>query len=59
MSGSGASWLGNVLSTQGTVGNEAVRQAASAAFIFNLVLVFIALASILITVPKGRKYNDD
>lgn len=59
LSGSGASWLGNVLSTQGTVDNEAVRQAASVAFVFNLVLVFVALVSILITVPKGRKYNDD
>ncbi|NKY22707.1 MFS transporter [Cellulomonas denverensis] len=59
MAGSGASWLGTVLATQGTLDNQGVRQAASVAMIFNLVLTLVALASILITVPKGTKYNDD
>lgn len=59
LSGSGANWLGDLLSTQGTVDNEGIRQAASVSMIFNLVLTLIALVSIMITVPKGKKYNDD
>ncbi|MFI2752377.1 MFS transporter [Cellulomonas sp. P22] len=59
LSGTGAGWIGSVLTTQGTLDNEAVRQAGAVAFLFNLVITLIALASIMVTVPKGRKYNND
>ncbi|WP_169165995.1 MFS transporter [Cellulomonas taurus] len=57
--GSGVGWLGHILTTQGTLDNEGLRQAAQLAMIVNLVLVLIALVSIILTVPKGRRYNDD
>jgi len=57
--GSGVSVVGDVLVTQGLHSNEAVRQAGTVAFLFNLVIALVAVASIVKTVPKGRKYNDD
>jgi DHA2 family multidrug resistance protein-like MFS transporter len=54
--GSGVSIVGEVLVTQGMHSNEAVRQAGTATFLFNLVVVLVAIISILSTVPKGRKY---
>ena len=57
--GSGVSVVGDVLVTQGLHSNEAVRQAGTVSFLFNLVIALVAVASIVKTVPKGRKYNDD
>ena len=57
--GSGVSVLGELLVTQGMHENEAIRQAGMITFMFNLILSLIAVISILATVPKGRKYNDD
>lgn len=54
--GSGVSIVGEVLVTQGMHSNEAVRQAGTATFLFNLIIVLVAIISILSTVPKGRKY---
>lgn len=55
----GSTIVGNVLTIQGTTTNEAVRQAGTVAFAFNLVITLIALISIMVTVPRGRKYNDE
>ncbi|GAA6526985.1 multidrug efflux MFS transporter NorB [Intrasporangium sp. DVR] len=55
----GVSVLGDILVTQGIQSNAAIRQAGAATFLFNLVIVLVAIASIVVTVPKGRKYNDD
>lgn len=57
--GSGVSIVGDVLVTQGMHSNEAVRQAGSMTFLFNLAVAVIAVISIVSTVPKGRKYNND
>ena len=57
--GSGVAIVGDVLATQGIHSNEAVRQAGTVTFLFNLVVVLIAIISVMATVPKGRKYNDD
>jgi len=57
--GSGVSIVGELLVTQGMHENEAVRQAGMVTFLFNLVLALLAIISIVATVPKGRKYNDD
>ncbi len=57
--GSGVSILGELLVTQGMRENEAIRQAGMVTFMFNLILSLIAVISILATVPKGRKYDDD
>lgn len=57
--GPGVSFVGDVLVTQGIHSNEAVRQAGAVTFIFNLVIVLVSIVSIVVTVPKGRKYNDD
>jgi DHA2 family multidrug resistance protein-like MFS transporter len=38
--------------------NAAVRQAGTVAFMFNLILALIAIISITVTIPKGRKYHD-
>ena len=57
--GSGVSIVGELLVTQWMHENEAVRQAGMVTFLFNLVLALLAIISIVATVPKGRKYNDD
>ncbi len=57
--GSGVSILGELLVTQGMHENETIRQAGMITFMFNLILALVAVISILATVPKGRKYNDD
>ncbi|HET9126583.1 MAG TPA: MFS transporter [Propionibacteriaceae bacterium] len=57
--GGGLQIVGDVLATQGMHSNEAVRQAGSVTFMFNLVIVLVAIISVMATVPKGRKYNDD
>jgi DHA2 family multidrug resistance protein-like MFS transporter len=38
--------------------NAAVRQAGLVTFMFNLILTLIAIISIMMTVPKGKKYYD-
>ena len=57
--GGGATIVGDLLHTQGIHSNEAIRQAGSVTFMFNLVIVLLAILSIVLTVPKGRKYSDD
>ncbi len=59
LASTGSSLVGDVLVNHGVTDNIAVRQAGAVAFAVNLVFVLIALVSILLTVPKGRKYNDD
>ncbi len=54
--GGGVSIVGEVLVTQGMHSNEAVRQAGTVSFLFNLVIVLVAIISIVRTVPKGRRY---
>lgn len=55
----GVTIVGELLHTQGIQSNAAVRQAGLVTFLFNLVLALIAVISILMTIPKGRKYNND
>nr|WP_297427030.1 hypothetical protein [uncultured Actinotalea sp.] len=57
--GSGVAIVGEILVTQGIQENAAVRQAGMVTFLFNLLLALIAMASVLLTVPKGRKYGAD
>lgn len=57
--GGGVTIVGELLHTQGIQSNAAVRQAGLVTFLFNLVLTLIAFISILMTIPKGRKYNDE
>jgi DHA2 family multidrug resistance protein-like MFS transporter len=55
----GVTIVGELLQTQGIQSNAAVRQAGMITFLFNLILRLIAIISILMTIPKGRKYNDE
>jgi DHA2 family multidrug resistance protein-like MFS transporter len=57
--GGGVTIVGELLHTQGIQENAAIRQAGLITFLFNLVLALIAIISILSTIPKGRKYNDE
>lgn len=57
--GTGVTIVGELLHTQGIQSNAAVRQAGLVTFLFNLVLTLIAMISILMTIPKGRKYNNE
>lgn len=57
--GTGVTIVGELLHTQGIQSNAAVRQAGIVTFLFNLVLTLIAMISILMTIPKGRKYNNE
>jgi DHA2 family multidrug resistance protein-like MFS transporter len=56
--GTGVTIVGELLHTQGIQSNAAVRQAGLVTFMFNLVLTLIAIISIMMTVPKGKKYYD-
>jgi DHA2 family multidrug resistance protein-like MFS transporter len=47
-------WLSGVLTFSGRQDNLAIRQAAIVALGFNLLMVAAAIASIVLTVPKGR-----
>lgn len=58
-SDSGVGLIGEVLVAHGTIANEAVRQAGSLTLLFNFVVALVALASIMPTVPKGRRCNDE
>ena len=53
--GSGIRWLEGVVTFQGRVDNLAVREAAMVALGFNLVMVTVAIASILLTIPPGKR----
>jgi DHA2 family multidrug resistance protein-like MFS transporter len=57
--GGGVTIVGELLHTQGIQTNAAVRQAGLITFLFNLVLALIAIISILMTIPKGRKYYEE
>jgi DHA2 family multidrug resistance protein-like MFS transporter len=56
--GKGVTIVGELLHTQGMQSNAAVRQAGMVTFLFNLILTLIAIISITVTIPKGRKYHD-
>lgn len=56
--GDGVTIVGELLHTQGIQENAAVRQAGMVTFMFNVVLALIAIISITVTVPKGKKYHD-
>ncbi|GAA4287222.1 MFS transporter [Georgenia daeguensis] len=56
--GGGVKIVGELLHTQGIQENAAVRQAGMVTFMFNVVLALIAIISITVTVPKGKKYHD-
>ncbi|MCD6639902.1 MAG: MFS transporter [Nocardioides sp.] len=59
LSSHGATLVGDVLINQGRTDNTGIREAAVVALMFNLILVVIAIASIMLTVPKGRKVEAD
>ena len=52
---SSISWLGDVVPFVGRQDNIAVREAATVALMFNLLMVLAAIVSIALTVPKGKK----
>lgn len=56
--GGGVTIVGELLHTQGIQENAAVRQAGLVTFMFNLILALIAIISITLTIPKGKKYYD-
>src|SRR4029079_14015990 len=49
----GARWLDGVITFAGRQDNVAIRQAVFIALAFNLLMVVAAIASIMLTVPKG------
>ena len=51
-------WLEGVITFAGRQDNVAVRRAALVALAFNLLMVVAAIASIMLTVPEGRKTGD-
>jgi MFS transporter, DHA2 family, multidrug resistance protein len=48
-------WLEGVLTFQGRQNNVAIREAAIIALAFNLLMVLVAIISIMLTVPKGKR----
>lgn len=54
-SGTGAQWLEGVSTFQGRTDNLAIREAAMVALGFNLLMVLVAIASILLTIPAGKR----
>jgi MFS transporter, DHA2 family, multidrug resistance protein len=48
-------WLEGVITFQGRQDNLAIRQAAMIALAFNVFMVLVAIMSIMLTVPKGKK----
>lgn len=48
-------WLEGVITFQGRQDNLAIRQAAIIALVFNVLMVLVAIMSIMLTVPKGKK----
>ncbi|WP_136041068.1 MULTISPECIES: MFS transporter [unclassified Microbacterium] len=55
----GVEWLRDLVPFQGEQTNIAVREAAMVACGVNLIFLVVAIVSIVATVPKGRKYNDE
>jgi DHA2 family multidrug resistance protein-like MFS transporter len=53
--GSGIRWLEGVVTFQGRVDNLALREAAMVALGFNVLMVAVAIASILLTIPPGKR----
>ena len=51
----GVRWLEGVITFQGRQDNLAVREAAIVALGFNLLMVVVAILSIMLTIPKGKK----
>lgn len=51
----GVRWLEGVITFQGRVDNLAVREAAMVALGFNLLMVVVAIASIMLTIPAGKR----
>jgi len=47
-------WLEGVISFVGRQDNLAVREAAIVALMFNLFMIVVAIASIMLTVPKSK-----
>jgi MFS transporter, DHA2 family, multidrug resistance protein len=56
--GESTRWLDGVITFAGRQDNLAVRKAALIALSFNLLMVVAAVASIMLTVPKGHKPGD-
>jgi MFS transporter, DHA2 family, multidrug resistance protein len=48
-------WMEGVITFQGRQDNLAVRQAAMVALMFNLFMVGVAVLSIMLTIPGGKK----
>ncbi len=55
----GAGFMGEFLAMQGRQDNTAVRAAAFAALLFNLVMVLVAIGSIMLTVPRQPRLRDE
>jgi hypothetical protein len=53
--GSGIRWLEGVVTFQGRVDNLALREAAMVALGFNVLMVAVAIPSILLTIPAGKR----
>lgn len=51
----GVRWLEGVITFQGRQDNLAVREAAIIALSFNLLMVGVAIISIILTIPKGKR----
>ena len=50
------SWMEGVITFVGRQDNLAVREAAIIALMFNVFMVLVAILSIMLTVPKGKKH---
>jgi DHA2 family multidrug resistance protein-like MFS transporter len=48
-------WLAGVITFQGRQDNVAIRGAAIVALMFNLFMVAVAITSIMLTIPRGKK----
>lgn len=56
--GGGVTIFGELLHMAGIQSNVTIRQAGMVTMMFNLILALIAIISITITIPKGKKYYD-
>ena len=54
-SGAGVRWLEGVITFEGRTDNLVLREAAMVALGFNLLMVVVAIASILLTIPAGKR----
>ena len=53
--GENITWMEGVLTFVGRQDNVAVRQAATIALGVNLLMIVLAIISIVVTIPKGKK----